>query len=300
MRAHASIRRTAVVLALAAVVLATALAGHARAQEDEFLIGLMPEENIFRSIQKHRPLAALLSSKLGVKVRFTIMSRYGDIADRFVARELDGAFFGIYASLLATETLGVEPLVRSVRLDGSTTARGYLFTRRDSGIRSIADMEDARAAFVDRATATGYVFAVAMLKDYGIKDLDDFFSEQYFTGSHESVVYAVLDGKADVGAAKDRVVDRLIEKDPTIRDELFIISSSTDLPDNTLSILSSTPVEFKNKLRETLLSLHQDPMGAEVLHRLGFRKFVDASAESFKDVRSLAEKAGISIKEGVE
>ena len=300
MRAHAYIRSTALVLALAAVVLVTALPGNARANDDEFLIGLMPEENIFRSIQKHRPLAALLSRKLGVKVRFTIMSRYGDIADRFVARKLNGAFFGIYGSLLAIETLGVEPLVRPVRLDGSTTARGYLFARRDSDIRSIEDMEDTRAAFVDRATATGYVFAVAMLKDYGIEDLDDFFSEQYFAGSHESVVYAVLDGKSDVGAAKDRVVDRLIEKDPTIRDELYIISSSIDLPDNTLGILSSTPLEFKNKLRETLLSLDRDPMGAKVLHRLGFRKFVDASDERFKDIRSLTEKAGIRIKDGVE
>jgi ABC-type phosphate/phosphonate transport system substrate-binding protein len=41
--------------------------------EDEFLIGLIPEENIFRAIQKHRPLEAYLSEKLGVKVKFTIL-----------------------------------------------------------------------------------------------------------------------------------------------------------------------------------------------------------------------------------
>lgn len=270
---------------------------HAHAEDREFLIGLIPEENIFRQIQRHRPLAEYLSGKLGIKARFTILSKYGDIVDRFVSRNMDGAFFGIFTSLLAQEKLGVEPLVRPVNPDGSTTARGVLIVRKDSGIRTIRDIRNKRAVFVDKATATGYIFAVALLRENGIRDLDGFFSEYYFTGSHDNAVYAVLDGRADVGAVKSRILEKLISKDPLIKDEILVLASSIDLPDITLCVRSDIPEELKQSLKAALLTMHQDPQGAEVLKKLGALRFVEAHRDDFKVVAELAEKAGIEIKE---
>jgi phosphonate transport system substrate-binding protein len=290
-------RKIHAIILLVAVAAVAALSSIARAEDNVFLLGLIPEENIFRAIQKHRPLEAYLEEKLGMKVKFTVLSRYGDIVDRYISRDMDGAFFGIYTSVLAMEKLRVEPIVRSLNIDGSTTARGYLFARKDSGIRSIEDMRYKRAAFVDKATATGYIFAVAYLKENGIDNIDDFFSEYFFTGSHESTIYSVLDGRADVGAAKGRVLDRLIEKDPLIRDEIYIISRSSDLPDNTLMISRDIDPRIKEKLKATLLTMDQTPRGAEILETLGIRKFVVARPEDFDVVKDLAAKAGIKIAE---
>src|SRR5512135_1106822 len=133
---------------------------------EEILLGLIPEENIFHQMDRHRPLAAYISEKLGIKVRMTILSRYGDIIDRFSDRRMDGAFFGIFTGVLAMEKLQVEPVVRPVRLNGKSTDQGYLFARKDSGIRTVADMKGKRIAFVDKATVTGYLFAVAYLRGH--------------------------------------------------------------------------------------------------------------------------------------
>lgn len=270
---------------------------HLNAQNKEFLIGLIPEENIFRQIQRHRPLAEYLSGKLDINARFTILSKYGDIVDRFVSRNMDGAFFGIFTSLLAQEKLGVEPLVRPVNPDGSTTARGYLIVRKDSGIRTVKDLRNKRAVFVDKATATGYLFAVALLRENGVRDLDGYFSEYYFTGSHDTAVYAVLDGRADVGTVKSRILEKLIAKDPLIKDEILVIASSIDLPDITLCVRKDIPQELKQSLKDTLLTMHQDPQGVEVLKKLGALRFVEAHREDFDVVAELARKAGIDIKE---
>lgn len=266
------------------------------ADDDLFLIGLIPEENIFRQVQRHRPLAAYLSEKLGTKVKFTILSRYGDIVDRFVSREMDGAFFGIFTSVLAQEKLGVEPVARPVNLDGTSTAQGYLFVRKDSGIKSVGDIKGKRMVFVDRATATGYLFVVALLREAGITDLDGYFREYYFTGSQDTAVFAVLDGKADVGAVKSRILNKLIEKDPLIKDEIRIIATSMNLPDTTLCIKSSTPEALKTRLKAVLLSMDEDEQGREVLASMGILKFTGADKADFRPVYELAEKAGISIK----
>jgi phosphonate transport system substrate-binding protein len=264
--------------------------------EEELLIGLIPEENIFRQMERHMPLADYLTEKLGVKTRFTILSRYGDIIDRFVSRSMDGAFFGVFTSVLAYEKLNVEFIARPVHLDGSTTVQSFIFVRKDSGIKSASDMKGKNAAFVDRATSTGYIFALAYLRENGISNIDSFFNEYYFTGSHDSAVHAVLDGRADIGVAKSWIFNSIIEKDPLIKDELLIIAKSGNLPDTTLCIRNDLEPALKQLIKDTLLNIHKDSKGRDVLKQLGALRFEPARIEDYSMVMELSRKAGIDIR----
>jgi ABC-type phosphate/phosphonate transport system substrate-binding protein len=107
----------------------------------------------------------------------------------------------------------------------------------------------------------------------------------------------VLDGKSDIGAAKSRVLERLISKDPIVKDELYIITESPELPDNTLMIRKDIDPELKRKFKETLLKLDRTPQGLNILETLSIKKFIDASAEDFSEVKDLASKAGIIVEE---
>jgi len=264
--------------------------------QEEILIGLIPEENIFRQMDRHRPLASYLSRKLGVNVRLTILSRYGDIVDSFVSRRMDGAFFGVFTSVLAMERLGVEPVVRPVNLDGSSTSQAYIFVRKGSGINGIRDMKGRRIAFVDRATATGYLYLIALLRENGISNLDSFFREYYFTGSHDASVHAVMDNRADIGIAKGRVFRKLSEKDPLIKNELVILFRSPEFPDTTLCLKKDMPESLKKRIRDTLLNMDRDRDGVEVLKALGAIRFMPATRDDFKAFFDVAKKAGIDIR----
>ncbi|MFZ6017256.1 MAG: PhnD/SsuA/transferrin family substrate-binding protein [Nitrospirota bacterium] len=50
----------------------------------------------------------------------------------------------------------------------------------------------------------------------------------YFTGSYDAAIYAVLDKKADVGAAKHSVYDRVRRNDPRVDKELLILAESSN------------------------------------------------------------------------
>lgn len=263
---------------------------------EEILIGLIPEENIFRQMDRHRPLASYLSKKLGVNVRLTILSRYGDIIDSFVSRGMDGAFFGVFTSVLAMEKLGVEPVVRPVNIDGSSVSQAYVFVRKDSGIRGIRDMKRKRMAFVDRATATGYLYFLALLRENGFSDLNSFFREYYFTGSHDAAVHAVMDNRADVGIAKGKVFNRVIEKDPLLRNELIVLYKSPEFPDTTLCLKKELPEDTKKRIRDILLNMEKDREGAEVLKKFGAIRFLTADKKDFSDLFDIARKAGIDIR----
>ncbi len=98
----------------------------AQAPRQRVLIGLIPELNIFKQKARFGLLGEYLSRRAGVPVQFTILSRYGNIIERFQSEGMDGAFFGSFTGALAIAKLGVVPLARPVNLDGSSSYQGYL------------------------------------------------------------------------------------------------------------------------------------------------------------------------------
>jgi len=281
---------------LLAVVLMVPRRALPQQAEPKLLLGLIPEMNVFKQKERFRPLGDYLAKKTGMEVQFTILSRYGDIIDRFTAAKMDGAFFGSFTGALAIDKLGVEPIARPVNLDNSSTYHGHIFVRKDSGIRSVQDMKGKKIAFVDRATTAGYIFPLAFLRENGIKDIKTFFSEYFFTGSHDAAIDAVLDKKADIGAVKHSMYDRMRKEDPRIDEEILILADSPPVPSNGLCVRKDLDAALKKRLKDALLNLHTEPEGQAVLKQFGAIKFIETSKDDYQPVFEMLKKAGIDIK----
>jgi phosphonate transport system substrate-binding protein len=264
--------------------------GHQRT----FLIGLIPEQNIFKQVERYQPLADYLSKKVGMTIRLTVLPRYGNIIDNFVSSEMDGAFFGSFTYVLAHEKLGVEVLARPVGLDGTSTYHGLIFVRKDSGIKSIQQMKGRRFAFVDKATTAGYLLPLAYFRGHG-KNYRTFLRESYFTGTHEDAILDVLNRKADIGAAKNTVYQRLGGSDDRINKELVIIERSPDVPENGLAVRKDLEDSLKKELKETLLTLHEDPEGMAILKEFGVRCFIETNNNDYRSVYRYAQEIGLNL-----
>ena len=260
-------------------------------ESEELLIGIEPEHNIFDQMERYRILADYLSNQLGVKVKLTIMSRYGEVIKRFKTLKLDGAFLTSYTATMSIKELQLEPLVNPVNLLGESTSQGYIFVRKDSKIRSMIDMKGGNIAFVDPATMEGYLFPLAFLKQHGVTDINQFFNRYYFTGSHASTIFAVLDGRADIGAAKSTVFQQLVNNDPSIAQELEILAQSPKAPEISLCIKSDIPQELREKMTSILLQMDQNSVGKEVLQQFKALRFVKSSKEDFTIIEKMAEEA---------
>jgi phosphonate transport system substrate-binding protein len=259
-------------------------------------IGLIPEHNLFRQKKRYEPLAEYLSREVRARIELKILSRYGNIIENFVSTSLDGAFFGSFTGALAHRKLGVEALARPEYADGTSMYHGLLFVRRDSGIKSGADMKAKRFAFVDKATTAGWLLPLYYFRTQGIDDHRSWLKETYFTGTHEGAIYDVLDKKADIGAAKNTVFQRLATSDPRVSDELTILARSPDVPENGLCVRRGLGDDLKTKLKETLLNMHQEEEGRRALELLGAARFIPTAEEDYRAVFEYAARIGLDLE----
>jgi len=258
-------------------------------------LGLIPERQVFKQVERYRPLAKYLSRKCNVRVETKVLPEYGNVIDNFVSLGLDGAFFGSFTYVLGRQMLGLEPLARPEAPDGSSTYSGLIFARRERGIRTAADMKGRVFVFVDRATTAGYLFPLVYFRKHGIADYSRYFSETYFAGTHEDAVYDVLRGKADMGAAKNTVFARLAAADRSVANELVILAESPPVPENALAVRKDLDGAVKKCLKETLLAMNEDPDGKMVLESFGAWRFIETTERHYAHVYALAAEAGLDL-----
>jgi phosphonate transport system substrate-binding protein len=258
-------------------------------------IGLVPEENIFRLVERYEPIGSWIHRRSGIQVRFVPLASYEEAEERLARSELDGAFLGSFTAAVGVRQLGLEPLARPVFPGGISTYRGYLFVRRDSSIREVADMKGKVLALVNPATTAGYLFPVAFLRARGVASLEGYFQESYFAGTHDAAVRAVLAGKADVGCAKSTIYDRLARANPRLGVELIILARSAAVPSNVLALRSDVPSYVRKGVSDALLTMDRSEEGRRQLAAFGAVRFIPTRAEEYEPVYEMAARAGVPI-----
>jgi phosphonate transport system substrate-binding protein len=268
----------------------------ANLQASELTLGLIPEQNVFDQVARYKPLQDYIAGKTRMDVKLTILPRYGNIIEQFTQRKLDGAFWGSFTGAMAIKKLGVEPIARPWLLDGSSTYRGMIFVQKSSKIRNVADMRGKTVAFVEKATTAGYIFPIAYFRENGVADIEGYFKEYYFTGSHDAAIRAVLNGEAEIGTAKNTILNLVARKDPRVNRDLIVLAESPRVPSNGLGVGKNLKREIKTQLKNILLGMDRDGEGLAILKRFGALKFIPTAKEDYSQVFDIASKAGIDVE----
>ena len=264
--------------------------------QKSIVIGLIPEQNIFKQLERYEPLKGYLSGKIGMIVTFKIQPTYEDIIVKFTSGEIDGAFLGSFIYTLAHEKLGVEVLARPVSPDNTSTYHGLIFVRKDSGINSVQGMKGKRFAFVGKATYAGYLFPIEYFRHHGISNPKEYLKESYFAGTQSDVILDVLNKKADIGAAKNTIFNKLAKEDPRIKKNLVVLERSPDVPENAIALRKDIDGSLRRSLLNAFLNMHLDPEGREVLEKFGAQRFIETKDEEYDIVRSYADHLHLNLE----
>jgi len=257
-------------------------------------IGLVPEEDIRKMAQRYQPLVEYLSKKINQKVVLVFLDTYGEVCDKFIYKQLDAAFFGSFSYALTHVKAEVEPIARPDYY-GTSTYRGLIIVREDSSIKNVSDMKGKRLALVHRATYAGYLYPLYYFKKHGVENLQDYFFKVTYAGSHDKAIYSLLRNEADIATPKDLIYQRIIKENPDLEKKLTILSASDSVPSNTLCVSKYLEPGLKNKLKDALLNLDNDPEAKVALESLGAARFVETKDTDYQNLYDTIKALGIDL-----
>src|SRR6267143_5017738 len=192
------------------------------------------------------PLMAYLSNALGQKVTLYIAKDYGDLRTQMENGAVDVGSFSPFAYVDAARGGKIHIIAQSI-IEGSATYRGIIVTRKDTGLKSIADLKGKRFAFVDPKSASGYVYPRAMLIEKRINP-ETFFKETIFAGSHDKVIAAVLEGRVDAGAIYDGALG-VAQRSGVSTENLITLASSDPIPHDAIAVRIGLNEELAKRIQ---------------------------------------------------
>ena len=280
------------VLLIGPLLLAGILAGSPAARAQDLKFGFTPVLAEAEMRAEFEPLMAYLSEAIGRKVSLYIAKDYGDLRTQMESGAVVVGSFSPFAYVDAQRGGKIRIIAQSI-LDRSATYRGLIIARKDSGVRTVGDLEGKRFAFVDPKSASGYVYPRAMLVEKGVTP-ERYFRETIFAGGHDKVIAAVLDGRVDAGAIYDGALG--VARARGVATDVLVVLSSTDpIPHDAIAVRLGLDDTLVKKLQAALVDLDKSEAGRRVIahSKKKLTGHVVADDSVFDVVRRTAKIAGM-------
>lgn len=237
-------------------------------------------------LRRFNPLMEYLRRETGMKITCNISRNYKDHIEMVGRDRVDVAFLGPASYVQVVSKYGNKPILARLEIKGTPYFRGVIITRENSSIQSAGDLKGRRFAFGDPESTMSHLLPLYLLKQENLSPDD--FSGYNFLNSHQNVALGVLMGDFDAGAVKEEVFYqyrkrglRDIAWTPRISEHLFVASGSL-------------PTELIQKLRQSLLSLRNDPEAAFIMSSIkkDMTGFIPAADEDYNNLREILTAIG--------
>ena len=217
-------------------------------------------------------IAAYLEAETGYHFKVAVPTSYAAVIEALGSFQADIAWLPTFAYILANDKYDAQVKFITQR-NGLTKYRGQFVTRKDSGIKSIEDIEGKIVSYTDAASTSGYIYPSAVLKMSGITP-----KSVVFAGGHPQAILDVYSGKSDVacsywsppdssGKPKD-AREKLLETHPDIMDKVVIVGFTDWIPNDTVTFRKNLPKEIDKKVTAALAKFASSNKGVTTLMSL--------------------------------
>jgi ABC-type phosphate/phosphonate transport system substrate-binding protein len=160
----------------------------------------------------------------------------------------------------------IEPFAVHVR-DGNVFDRYILLIRKDSGIKSIRELKNKKLILLTSERENiSYYWLESLLFKNNFSDASEFFSNIKEADKASQAVLSVFFKNSDVCIVLNKSYQTVTELNPQIEKELTVLEISPEFVFSIVCIRSNmTKSENRNLLEETLLNLHNEPQGKQIL-----------------------------------
>ena len=246
-------------------------------------------------VEEHfRPLAAYAARKLSpsgeTKGAVIVAPNAAQMLKLLEEKRVDFYMESPYPTYLINH-LGAAALLLRRWKGGMAEYRSLIFTGKESGIARLEDLRGKIIAFEDPGSTSGYFLPKLFLlkKGFPVVEKPSLGAKvsageigYTFAGTEKNVINLVLQKKVAAGAFSNDDHASLDEKSNAA---IAILGESESMPRHLVSVRKDLPEPVTKRLKEILLSMHQDDEGQKILRQTGNTTKFDALPGGEESVR---------------
>lgn len=221
------------------------------------------------------PLVERLERELGITIRLKLYDSMSRFEEGLKRGDGDFIFSTPPQMVIARSSQKYIPLVR-----GKRELAGVLFVRKDSPVKSVAELKDTEVAFVGERNLC------SLMTRHSLSEFKtDLHLVPLFSGSTTNVYRNVLLGKVSAGATLDVDIEN---ENPETVDQFRVILTTPKVAPHPVSAHPRVEKELREKMTAVLLKLSKQNDGRELLKQVRIGETVHADyARDYKKLESL-------------
>jgi phosphonate transport system substrate-binding protein len=253
------------------------------------------------TIKGTQPLADLLAAKLvdhGIRSsEVKIAPDLGTMIEWMRSGEVDLYFDSPYPVLVISQETGAEPILRRLKF-GVSEYHSVFFTRADSDLASLDDVEGHMVAFEESFSTSGYMLPLSYLIEQGKNPIQKSDAElpvaedeigYVFSTADDTTIQWVISGKVPIGVIDNVTFSRLPEETQA---ELKIIAETEDVPRQMVLVRPGMDAALVEAIRTELLMMDETEEGRAALETFlttEFDEFPEGPDAALSRMRTLYE-----------
>lgn len=270
-----------------------ALGTPAIAKKPVLRLAFIPQENPQKLLGDVEAITGWLSEEIGVAVEGFVTLDHAAAVEALRNGDADISFMGALPFVLAEAEIEAVPLLSEI-YNGAPNYTGRVFVRRDSGIKSLADLKGRDIAFADPISESGYLYPLAEFERAGLIDgpatADDFFGRLYFAGGYQQAMQAMAEGLVDAAGAS-QYADLLLT--PEQQAQVAWIAESDVIPSHVVIARNGLDAAIQTRFANAMLKLNTPEHRDKLRYLYGPDGYALADAAAFDGVRDMARRYGL-------
>ena len=156
----------------------------------------------------------------------------------------------------AVELVEAAPLFDDPRTSGRPVFFSDVIVRHDKPAATLADLRGGVFGYNDAYSLSGYQCLFPELERLGAGI--EFFRQLVATGSHPASMRAVASGAVDAAAIDSNVLAHELERDPSLRGRIRVLTSWGPHPIQPVVASATLPATERARIATALLNMHLD------------------------------------------
>lgn len=285
-----------ILLVILAVLMTISMIGCTQKKEEVIRMGFVPMRDGDKLIESVEPLTEMLSKELGVKVEGFTATNYVGVVEGLGSGQVDFGFIPPFAYVLANKESNAQVILTALNKDLEAKYRSQFLVRKDSGIKSFADIKGKKVAFVDPSSTSGYLFPGAHLMTEGIDIEKDI--QYVYSGGHDKSLQLLLNGDVDVATTFVDVRQRYEKDFPDAMEKTEILGYTEYIPNISVTVKGNMDKGMQDKIKTALLNIASTDEGKSLLQELfNMYGFAEATDADYDIIRTTAETMNVDLKE---